>query len=351
MRRDESEVIRADPGAQHRRGGVRHQVALQALMIHPTGATVPCEIVDVSNGGMALEVREARLGPEHASFRPGTNSVVRFAPSAGEPDETVSVPCAVMWVARQALGVRFEQTDAKLRAALKQAVHAAIAERREDERAADHEPSAEQRRLLKLCRRTLQTHVPNMVWTLRTNAMQRLRAQPGTDARSAQATKAAAELLEAKAMSIGLTAEHRFLSAFSDAFQLQRTQELTVTQIRAAMREAEARAAAAASREEPDEDDRLLLRVVQEANERYALRFRALDARLAKACDHETDGDSNPLEPGPMCRILWESVTEHACSVVIRQALELVMLRQVIELIGDLYDALEGVLDEQGVAR
>lgn len=350
MRRQQDETVGTDYAARHRRGGVRHAVALQALMEHPTGEKVPCRIVDVSSTGMGLEIGDALVGAEHASFAPGTKPTIRFLPGKGsDTTQTVEASCAIMWMGRRHFGVRFESPDAALRAALKAVVHAEMDARKEEGSGSADGMDARQRAILKACRQTLQKQIPNLVWVLRSALEQRLRA--GAAGKRADAAQCAddAALLESKAMAIGLSAEHRFLSSFADCFRLQRTQELTVSQIREAMREAEGRAERAAQLQATGGTDPLFQRVVQDARERYGERFRTLDLWMAQVCDQDLDDPANPLAPATACHILWESIVEQSASTPVRQALEAVMLKQVMPLLADLYDALERTLDAQGV--
>ncbi|MEQ8663370.1 MAG: hypothetical protein RLW62_21345, partial [Gammaproteobacteria bacterium] len=66
---------------------------------------------------------------------------------------------------------------------------------------------------------------------------------------------------------------------------------------------------------------------------------------------HPLDAKSNTLLPGAICRILWHAITHYCGSPRVHKALQQIMLNDVAPLIGELYQALNETLDNEGAER
>ena len=99
------------------------------------------------------------------------------------------------------------------------------------------------------------------------------------------------------------------------------------------------------------EHDTRISALAHSIEERYKAQFFELNVRLANVLGHPLDGHTNPLVPGSLCRIFWHAVTTYCDSRRIETALAHVMLHAVAPLIGELYDALNVTLDEQGAQQ
>lgn len=351
MRHQEPELVEAQTTPHHHRDNLRHDVRVPARIEGQAGLVIPATIVDVSRSGMALEIDgPVALEPQQRALHAGARARVRFRRRSVGSRALVTAQVEVIWATHRAIGVRFVRSDDELFTALREIAANAVQARRASQAAQRHELTPRARQALRACRKLLQNSVANLAWVVRSNVVKQLLHE--ADHRHDGGAQAAAEAkrLEERALSIGLTIEQRFLREFSEVFDLDQTQELTIAQVRdatggqpdpaqRARDEATARAA----------DNRLLTRVVIEVEERHGARYRVLAQRLARVHGGNQGDVGGPLAPAPACRVIWQALTAQVDSPRVERILEQVMQRHAVGLIGDLYDAMAHVLDTHGV--
>lgn len=351
MRHQEPELVEAQTTPHHHRDNLRHDVRVPARIEGQAGLVIPATIVDVSRSGMALEIDgPVALEPQQRALDAGARARVRFRRRSVGSRALVTAQVEVIWATHRAIGVRFVRSDDELFTALREIAANAVQARRASQAAQRHELTPRARQALRACRKLLQNSVANLAWVVRSNVVKQLLHE--ADHRHDGGAQAAAEAkrLEERALSIGLTIEQRFLREFSEVFDLDQTQELTIAQVRdatggqpdpgqRARDEATARAA----------DNRLLTRVVIEVEERHGARYRVLAQRLARVHGGNQGDVGGPLAPAPACRVIWQALTAQVDSPRVERILEQVMQRHAVGLIGALYDAMAHVLDTHGV--
>ncbi len=353
MRYEKPEII--DPDADewgHRRANMRHDVAVPAVLTDMLGIEVDCMIEDVSSTGMLLAIQVVPSEPSREPLKQGTLATLVFAPDPQRaPNDKVSTSVRIMWRAPIAVGIAFAEPTPALRAGLRVIAQNAVNERIASGRTTG--PTAEQRAILKACRQTLQKLLPNIIWSMRTELVNRLRTL-ADESKGAEAAEAAAEadLIESKAMGITRTIEHEFLQGFAAVSDLEQTQEMTLMQLKATSKAKDAASGdgkVVATR--VAEHNARIVALAQRVEERYKSQFFELSVRLANVLGHQLDDRANPLVPGGACRIFWEAVTSYSDSGRVQKQLHQAMLARVMPLLGELYDGINKTLDEQGAKR
>lgn len=213
-----------------RRGSIRHEVSLPAIVFDRKNNTVACTIEDISSTGMALKIDLKTPEPGREALEQGTSARLEFSVRLIDgSSQKVQAPVQIMWRTPVGLGVRFKRQDDNLRTALKAIAHAAVEARVVNPAQSRHGRSPEHRKIMLACRKTAEKLLPNIIWTLRTETGRRLRHEADTSTPSqARDARAEADLLDEKAIPIGRTIERQFLQAFAVASDLDQTQELTV---------------------------------------------------------------------------------------------------------------------------
>lgn len=360
MKYDEPALIDHEEDWGRRRGNMRHEVAIPGIVTDRLGTRIRCVIEDISATGMllAIDLADARdiMADERNNelLKQGSTATVSFAPDPDHaPADRLDVAVRVMWRAPVALGVRFVETTPELHEALHTIARAAVAARIDESERKRRRMDPEQRRTLQACRKTVQKLIPNLIWVMRTELGNRLRL-PGehADPRAAEAARHEADRLDAKAMAITRTIEMQVLQGFSEASDLEQTQELTIAQLQNSWAgQSSGGQELGVVGELALEHDTRISALAHSIEERYKAQFFELNVRLANVLGHPLDGHTNPLVPGSLCRIFWHAVTTYCDSRRIETALAHVMLHAVAPLIGELYDALNVTLDEQGAQQ
>jgi len=351
VRHQEPELVEAQTTPHHHRDNLRHNVRVPARIEGQAGLVIPATIVDVSRTGMALEIDgPVALEPQQRALESGARARIRFRRRSAGSRALVTAQVEVIWATHRAIGVRFAHADGELFTALREIVANAVQARRASQAAQRHELTPRARQALRACRKVLQNSISNLAWVIRSNVVKQLLSEAENRHDGGAQAAAEAQRLEQRALSIGLTIEQRFLREFSEVFDLDQTQELTLAQVRdaagsqpdAAQRARDEAAARAA-------DNRLLKRVVFEVEERHGARYRTLAQRLARVHGGAQGDLGGPLAPAPACRVIWQAITAQADSPRLERILEQVMQRHAVNLLGDLYDAIAHVLDTHGV--
>ena len=166
----------------------------------------------------------------------------------------------------------------------------------------------------------------------------------------ARAVNEEADLLEQKAMSITRTVEMQILQGFSEASDLEETQELTLTQLRSTLGGSSSTRLGMQNDADADSGARIAA-IAHTVEERYKAQVFELNVRLANVIGHPLDAETNTLLPGTICRILWRAITHHAKSARAHKTLQRVLLDDVVPLIGELYQAINETLDDEGAGR
>lgn len=338
------------PGADaHRREHVRHAVSVPAVLESPRTTPLRCEIRDLSSTGMYLGIglRVPRVGPD--PLAEGSDLRLRLAPDPGAPDAYVPFDVHVMWRTSSALGVSFGELDATQRSALRRIAQLAVRERAHGGEPEGQLPRGERRRIAAACRRVIEKHLPNMIWSVRTDLARRLRRLAIENPAEAGAARRDADRVDQSANAIALTVERQFLQCFAEACDLDETQEMSVALLAAA--------SAAGGEDKPvslmgeDASDRIaaITAIAQTAAERYKTPLFELNLRLKDVVGRRMDGDGNPLNPLPACHLLWSCVVEYCDSPLVRRGLCDVIRVRVVPLLGDLYADLHAALDAEGV--
>jgi hypothetical protein len=360
VRFDEPDIIAPDDEWGRRRANMRHEVSIPAVITDRLGNRIKCTIEDISATGMLLAIDMAQMREIFADERnrellkQGSTAHIAFAPDPiAAPHERIGVSVHIMWRAPVAAGVRFLEQTPELRAALLSIARTAVAARIDETERTRHDLSPAQRETMRACRKTVQKLLPNMIWAMRTELGKRLRLpSEHPHATEAEAAREEADRLEVKAMAVTRTIEQQVLQGFSEASELEQTQELTLAQLQSTWSGQRQKGADLGMVEELElEQDARVSAVAYTIEERYKTKFFELNVRLANVLGHPLDQHSNPLVPGAICRIFWHAVTAYCDSPRIQKALQQVMLQAVGPLIGELYAAINATLDDHGAQR
>lgn len=333
-----------------RRDHLRHDVAVPARLSSERLASIQCEIRDLSSTGMYLSValRPPAAGPD--PLGPGSALALRFAPDPEAPADFVEIEVLVMWRTPTAVGVHYADLSPSARAAVRIVARLAVGERIGDDGTTGALTSSARRRVASACRRTVEKALPNMIWALRTELARRLRRHAeSASPQDAEAARRDAALVDDKATAIALTIERQFLLGFAQASDLDETQELAVALIRPARRQGQAEPGLDVLEDEDSDRAAAELAAACTAAERYKTHLFELNVRLKDVIGHRMDGDANPLNPVPACRLFWAGTLEHCDSPLVREGLGDAVRLRVVPLLGELYDALHATLDAEGV--
>jgi len=212
-----------------KRSRLRHAVEVPAQILGSKGPPIDCVIEDLSSAGMFLHydalISEGSVEP----LKVGTRVRVKFMPP--EPDAVaVTIQAEIMRNRPHGIGVQLIGLNESQRDAVRAiAVTAVEARSSGDESPArgDRRDSADVRKIMRDCLKTIERHLPNIIWALRTEVASRLRlAAEGKAHPQADEIATDAEHLESKATAIGRTIERRILLGFAEAGGLENTQEL-----------------------------------------------------------------------------------------------------------------------------
>lgn len=339
-----------------RRTNLRHRVSVPAIIADSHGNAIECVIEDLSATGMMLSL-DMLLSTEKLSSDPGRDPLSQgagarlfFPPDPiDEPHVTMGTDVEVMWRAPTALGVRFTDESPDLQEALASIAAAAVSERMDESELSSHELTTEQRAVMRACRKALQNALPNLVWVMRTELVRRLRASAAEDKDNEVAE--AADIVESKSLAISRTAEHEILQGFSEASDLEQTQELTIMQIQSAVKSKAAEKSVDVESADKTEQSTYVKAVAHTVEERYKTAFFQLNIRLANVLGRPLNQKSNTLVPGQLVRLLWEAVAQYIESRKAQKQLQQVMLHNVMPLIGELYETLHKTLDDAGASQ
>ena len=329
-----------------RRAGVRHDVAIPALLVGEQPRPYPCEIRDLSRSGMLLGKDVDTTEDYRYPMEAGRKVNLEFVPDQGEGRaQKVSLPVEIVWRTTLGIGVRYLDMNDDSLATLRGVVRAVMKSRTSDLDNGGFAAS-DKRRVMRACRKTAQRLLPNIIWTLRSEVSAQLRQKAQRGSRAHQGGAAAdAKLIDDKANVIGLTIERHFLQRFAEAVDLDQTQELVfmhmasddaggdVVDVHAAARYAAIDA------------------IVKRAKEHYAPRLSELNGRFAVVLGREVDDETNPMLPQLLCRILWDVIIEFCDRPRIRASLKDVITTRIVPLLDELYDELNKTLDDEDVPR
>jgi len=206
--------------------------------------------------------------------------------------------------------------------------------------------------IMSACLKVIERRLPNMVWTLRTELVKRLRAMgAGESHEVGNSARSDADQIEAKASAIARTVERRVIRTFAEVGGLDDTQQLVLAHLK---RPGAGVKAAAGEKLGLVKDKALESSVAMNATcQRFEteLAGRSFDVnvRLANVLGRRIDEIENPLVPAVMCRMLWQSVIEYCESPRMHTCLHSTLVRDIMPLISELYDQLDETLDAQGV--
>lgn len=354
MRYDEPDILETEEEEDwgRRRDNMRHEVTLPGVITDRLGTRISCVIEDVSATGMALNLGSFTPEPGREPLQQGTLATLEFAPDPDHaPADKVTIEVRVMWRVPVAVGVRFTSTPPALRAALKAIAEAAVTGRLEESERRRRELTPAQRHVLQACRKRVHKLLPNLIWVTRTELGNQLRLQAReATPPEARAANDEADLLEQKAMPITRTVEMQILQGFSEASDLEETQELTLTQLRSTLGGASSARLRVQNQADAENGARITA-IAHTVEERYKAQVFELNVRLANVIGHPLDAETNTLLPGTICRILWRAITHYASSARAHKTLQRVLLEDVMPLIGELYQAINETLDEEGAGR
>ena len=336
-----------------RRGSIRHEVSLPAIVFDRKNNAVACTIEDISSTGMALKIDLKTPEPGREALEQGTSARLEFSVRLIDgSSQKVQAPVQIMWRTPVGLGVRFKRQDDNLRTALKAIAHAAVEARVVDPAQGRHGRSPEHRKVMLACRKTAEKLLPNIIWTLRTETGRRLRHEADASTPSqARDARTEADLLDEKAIPIGRTIERQFLQAFAVVSDLDQTQELTVAPLLMKRPASAAAPGFDVVADEEAEQDSTIIAIGHAAAEKFKLKLFQLNVRLANVLGHPLDPRENPLQPATACRILWQATVEYCDSPRVRRCLHDAIRLRVVPLLGELYDAIDKTLDDGRVPR
>ncbi len=132
---------------------------------------------------------------------------------------------------------------------------------------------------------------------------------------------------------------------------MDQTQEMTVAPMFLKNPEGDVNGAYDMVGDEQVQQDATILAIGHAAAEKFKLKLFQLNVRLAGVLGHPLDPDANPLQPATACRILWQATVDFCDSPRMRRCLHDAIRVRVVPLLGELYDAIEKTLDEEGVPR
>jgi hypothetical protein len=277
---------------------------------------------------------------------PGVEIELRFAPDAS--DKPFVIPAIVMWRTPTAFGLQFKGIDEALSKVLWEIAQTAVQARLQESATGRREMTAEQRKIIRDCRRKLQKLVPNMIWTLRTDlASQRRTAAQSADHALKHSLMADADSIDAHAPHIGRTIEHDFLQGFTEATDMDETQELSLAVVQAASAKADM-VETKLMAEQDDKQQAIIAALGHSAEERFKMAFFQLDVRLANIVGHALDREVNSLAPAVACRIMWRGVTAFHDPPQVQKFLRKTMQTKLIPLLGELIEAQQQTLDAAG---
>ena len=350
---DPPDTLQAEDQWGRRRGNVRHEVAIAAVITDRKQTPIKCTIEDVSSTGMSLRLEMRTPEPGREPLPQGTEAKIEFAPDPEDaPADKITVPVQVMWRTPVGAGIRFLRVSEQLRSALRSIAQAAVQSRADSpERVRDTE--AHQRKIMLACRKTLEKLLPNLIWALRTETSKRLRTMADTaPPAAAKEARAEADLIDEKANAIGRTIERQFMQSFVQTSDLEQTQELVLAPL--ILKKTAAKTEGPTVKivaEQAAEQNATLVAIAHAAEERYKLKLFELNVRVANVIGHPLDNKSSPLVPTNACRILWQATVDYCDSPRVRRALQEAMRARVVPLLGELYEALDKTLDQEGVER
>lgn len=336
-----------------RRGSIRHEVSLPAIVFDRKGNAVACTVEDISSTGMSLKIDLKTPEPGREALEQGTGGRLEFSVRLNTgANQKVAVPVQIMWRTPVSLGVRFKRQDDSLRTALKVIAQAAVEARVADPLSGRRGRPANHRKIMLACRKTSEKLLPNIIWALRTETGRRLRHEAdGAPPSQAREARAEADLLDDKAIPIGRTIERQFLQSFAVVSDMDQTQEMTVAPMFLKNPEGDVNGAYDMVGDEQVQQDATILAIGHAAAEKFKLKLFQLNVRLAGVLGHPLDPDANPLQPATACRILWQATVDFCDSPRMRRCLHDAIRVRVVPLLGELYDAIEKTLDEEGVPR
>ena len=336
-----------------RRGSIRHDVSLPAIVFDRKGTAVACTVEDISSTGMSLKIDLKAAEPGREALEQGTGARLEFSVrlEAGR-SQKIAVPVQVMWRTPVGLGVRFKRQDDNLRAALKVIAQAAVEARAVEPAGGRRGRPANHRKVMLACRKTSEKLLPNIIWALRTETGKRLRHEAdGASPTQAREARAEADLLDEKAIPIGRTIERQFLQAFAVVSDMDQTQEMTVAPMFLKNTDGDGDGAMGVVGNDENQQDATILAIGHTAAEKFKLKLFQLNVRLAGVLGHPLEPRDNPLQPVTTCRILWQATVEYCDSPRVRRCLHDAIRARIVPLLGELYEALEKTLDEAGVPR
>ena len=336
-----------------RRGSIRHDVSLPAIVFDRRGTAVACTVEDISSTGMSLKIDLKAAEPGREALEQSTSARLEFSVRSGTgASQKVVVPVQVMWRTPVGLGLRFKRQDDNLRAALKVIAQAAVEARVAEPVGGRRARPDNHRKVMLACRKTSEKLLPNIIWALRTETVKRLRHEAdGATPAQAREARAEADLLDEKAIPIGRTIERQFLQAFAVVSDMDQTQEMTVAPPFMKSGGGDAAGAIGVVGNDESQQDATILAIGHATAEKFKLKLFQLNVRLAGVLGHTLDPEDNPLQPVTTCRILWSSTVEYCDSPRVRRCLHDAIRARVVPLLGELYEALEKTLDEEGVPR
>jgi len=347
-----------------RRKHLRHDVDVRGRILGAGNEVIDCRIHDLSSSGMLLgyEVLVPEGGRE--PLREGSSVRLRFAPDADRaPDYFIDIDVQIMWRTPHGVGVRFLELDQEQRRALRSLAAAAVARRRREQEEASRRgaraPAYNKAKVMSDCRKTLERHLPNMLWTLRTEVQRRLRQSAVDSPEQREEALAEVAVLESKANAIGRSVERQLMLAVAELSGLDSTQELVFTGTGSRVVAAATGAGAGASGRGSAEMDMVdservastaaLAATVQYIEDQLKSRAFELNVRLANVLAQKLDTQTNPMLPARLCRTLWEAISEHADNARIHRCLREVFRVRLLPLLSDLYGDLHKTLDRHDV--
>ena len=336
-----------------RRGTIRHDVSLPAIVFDRKGNAIACTVEDISSTGMALKIDLKTPEPGREALEQGTSARLEFSVRLESgAQQKVAAPVQIMWRTPVGLGVRFKQQDENLHAALKVIAQAAVTARAAEPQGGRHDRPANHRKIMLACRKTSEKLLPNIIWALRTETGRRLRHEAdGASPSQAREARAEADLLDDKAIPIGRTIERQFLQSFAVVSDLDQTQEMTVAPMFLKKTEGTTNSAYDVVGEDEVQQDATIIAIGHAAAEKFKLPLFQLNVRLAGVLGHPLNPAENPLQPTTACRILWQATVDFCDSPRVRRCLHDAIRSRVVPLLGELYEALDKTLDEEGVPR
>ena len=336
---------------------MRHDVTIPARIEGMTGSSMDAEINDVSSGGMSLRIPIFAASAGVEILPVGSKVVVIFAPDhKNTPDDTVRLSAEIVRRNPPSVGVHFVDMSTQQRRALRILAALAVESRTfssDVARGPDAmpDPELDARPIMVACLKVIERRLPNMIWTLRTELVTQLRLLKEDDAEKLPGdAKEEADLIDEKGTAISRTIERRVMQSFAELGGLDSTRELVFTrqQIERAKQQA------AADKLGLIEEKTLERSIAMDTTAKRmdtTLTGKSFDinVRLANVLRRRIDNIENPLTPAVMCCMMWESVTGFCDSPRVHVCLQRALIRHIMPLLSDLYDALEKTLDEKGV--